>query len=146
MVRNDWSILDPKMVGLIQKLRNIVGPAVPQFGPIPQLPELAGLPKNTTILQLLIGSMMAMVAGTLFGTTFVLLGFDELVVFHGVPVPRFHPLWNLRRCHLFFGPYLASQGFRRICCKGTLANSTAGPLWTMSLATSLASSSWQLLR
>jgi len=58
-----------------------VGPAVPQFGPIPQLPELAGLPKNTTILQLLIGSMMAMLAGTLFGTTFVLLGFDELVFF-----------------------------------------------------------------
>ena len=102
------------MVGLIQKLRNIVGPAVPQFGPIPQLPELAGLPKNTTILQLLIGSMMAMVAGTLFGTTFVLLGFDELVVFHGVPVPRFHPLWNLRRCHLFLGliwPAKASDGF-----------------------------------
>lgn len=35
-------------------------------------PKLTGLPKNTTILQLLIGSMMAMVAGTLFGTTFVL--------------------------------------------------------------------------
>lgn len=35
-------------------------------------PKLTGLPKNTTILQLLIGSMMAMLAGTLFGTTFVL--------------------------------------------------------------------------
>ena len=39
--------------------------------------ECAGLPKSTTILQLFIGSTMAMVAGTLFGTTFVLLGFDE---------------------------------------------------------------------
>ena len=39
--------------------------------------ECAGLPKSTTILQLFIGSTMAMVAGTLFGNTFVLLGFDE---------------------------------------------------------------------
>lgn len=35
-------------------------------------PKHTGLPKNTTILQLLIGSAMAVVAGTLFGTTFVL--------------------------------------------------------------------------
>lgn len=35
-------------------------------------PKLTGLPNNTTILQLFIGSTMAIVAGTLFGTTFVL--------------------------------------------------------------------------
>ena len=140
MVRNDWSILDPKMVGLIQKLRNIVGPAVPQFGPIPQLPELAGLPKNTTILQLLIGSTMAVVAGTLFGTTFVLLGFDEWLHCSSSVMA---PPWN-EDVTFFWARF--GQGFRRICCKGTLATSTASPLWTMSLATSLASSSWQLLR
>jgi len=64
------------------------------------LPELAGLPKNTTILQLLIGSTMAVVAGTLFGTTFVLLGFDEWLHCSSSVMA---PPWN-EDVTIFFGP------------------------------------------
>ena len=121
MARNDWTILDPQNGWS----------SCAQFGPIPHL-NAQDCRRARPSCSCSLALQWRWWQGLCLAAPLCFLDSMSVRV-PGIP-PVMAPLGE------------SAQGFRRIWCKGTLANSTAGPLWTMSLATSLASSSWQFLR